>query len=261
VTTQAWALAYAELGWRIFPVVAGEKRPMYRGWQRDATTDPDLIARFWRREPGPNIGIVTGESFVAFDVEGDHLPALRSWMTAHGCQLPDTPIARTGRGGIHVLSRAHARATAGHDLRLEGVHVGELKAAGGFIVACPSVTTGAYSWLRSPIDVEMSEGREWLWDLATQSAPAYAASCGRTIRIGERPMTPSRAVAMARGLYGVVAEATEGDRNKLLFWAACRAAEHNLEPSAITEILLDAATRAGLSEREARATIASGLAR
>jgi hypothetical protein len=143
VNTRDWALAYADLGWRVFPVIAGGKRPLYRGWQRDATTDPQRIERWWHGGPGePNIGIVTGEAFVAYDFEAAHLPALQAWIKRRGLSLPDTPIARTGRAGIHILARAHARASSGRELFLEGVHIGELKSAGGFIVACPSRTSG-----------------------------------------------------------------------------------------------------------------------
>jgi len=249
-----WALAYATLGWRVFPVVPGEKRPMYRGWQADATTDQDLIRRWWRRNPAPNIGIVTGAAFVAFDVEAEHLDALRSWMRREGHRLPDTPIARTGGGGVHILARAPS-IEGGRDLRLEGVHVGELKARGGFVVACPSVTTSAYAWLVSPLDIAVAEPPGWLLGLATPNAATRSAGPDR------EALTPSRAVAIAHGLYRVVAEAREGERNSALFWAACRAAEHGLEPGAIAEILGAAAARVGLPEREARATIASGLLR
>jgi P4 family phage/plasmid primase-like protien len=96
---RGWALVYASLGWRVFPVVPGEKRPMYPGWQRDATTDPGVIARYWRTEPAPNIGLICGEAFVAFDIEADHLPALRNWTRMDGHRLPATPVARTGRWG------------------------------------------------------------------------------------------------------------------------------------------------------------------
>jgi hypothetical protein len=34
------------LGWRVFPVVPRGKRPLYAGWQHDATTDPGLISRY-----------------------------------------------------------------------------------------------------------------------------------------------------------------------------------------------------------------------
>ena len=252
-TSREWALTYARLGWRVFPVVPGGKRPIYKGWQRDATTDPDLIARYWRSEPGPNIGIICGEGFVAFDIEADHLPALSTWMRGRGYRLPETPEARTGRGGIHVLVASFVE--GGRALRLDGVRIGELKGRGGFIVACPSRTSGTYGWLRSPADVGVAEAPDWLRSLARDGSPAPAPS------IDTDALTPSRAVALAAGLYRVVAEAAAGERNDVLFWASCRAAEHGLEQAAVTDILLSAARLAGLPEREARATIRSGLAR
>src|SRR5438093_525511 len=76
MSAREWALRYATLDWRVFPLVAGEKRPQYRAWQRDATTDAEQISRYWRREPGPNIGVVTGETFDVFDIEAQHLARL-----------------------------------------------------------------------------------------------------------------------------------------------------------------------------------------
>lgn len=252
-TTRDWALAYGALGWRVFPVVPGAKRPMYAGWQRDATTDPDQIGRYWRGEPGPNIGLICGEAFDAFDIEAPHLPALRTWLQEHDYHLPDTPVARTGRGGIHILVRAHVR-ESGHVLRLDGMRIGELKAAGGFIVACPSRTVGTYAWHRSPVEVELAEAREWLTALVVEARSRESASPPPAVG-------PSLAVALVSGLYRLVAGASEGERNDILFWAACRVAERGLDQSAASEILLAAACRAGLTEREARATIASGLSR
>jgi hypothetical protein len=43
VSALEWAIAYASLGWRIFPVVRRGKRPLLPGWQDDAPTDPGLI--------------------------------------------------------------------------------------------------------------------------------------------------------------------------------------------------------------------------
>ncbi len=182
---QQWALAYAALGWRVFPVVAGGKRPMYKGWQADATVDPSLIGRHWRGEPAPNIGLVCGEVFVAFDIEAPHLSTLRDWMQARGLRLPATPIARTGRGGIHILARVPSIEERGHPLVLDGLHIGELKAAGGFIVAAPSVTSGRYGWHRSPLEAEVAAAPDWLMGLVHVPSPAIAAGCGRTIGIAE----------------------------------------------------------------------------
>jgi len=68
-------------------------------------------------------------------------------------------------------------------------------------------------------------------------------------------------MAMVTALYRLVATAPEGERNDLLFWASCRAAEHGVDRSAASQILLAAARQAGLPEGEARSTIASGWAR
>jgi hypothetical protein len=252
-TTRDWALKYASLGWRVFPVVVGGKRPLYRGWQRDATTDRHHIARYWRSEPAPNIGLMCGEAFVAFDIEADHLPALSAWVREHGHRLPDTPVARTGRRGIHILVAPFSE--GGHALHLGGVRIGELKARGGSIVACPSRTQWRYEWLQSPVDRGVARAPDWLRSLAGERSRQPSA------RAESRLLTPSRAVALASGLFRIVAEAHEGERNDILFWASCRAAEHGLERSAATDILLTAARQAGLLEREARATIASGFAR
>jgi hypothetical protein len=53
-----------------------------------------------------------------------------------------------------------------------------------------------------------------------------------------------------------VLAAHEGQRNTRLFWAACRAYENGIGPE-LTTALVEAALRTGLTEREARATIAS----
>jgi hypothetical protein len=256
--TRRWAYVYADLGWRVFPVVPGEKRPMYAGWQRDATTDHDLVNRWWRRDPAPNIGVVTGEAFVAFDIEAQHLDRFRAALTTQLAPLPATPIARTGRGGVHILARVPfiegGRAIeGGRDLYLGGVHIGELKAQGGFIVAAPSVTRGAYGWHVAPEDALVADAPDWLLRLV--------ASRPKVVHRAPARLGPSRALALAAALYRVVADAPEGRRNDLLFWASCRVAERGLDAEAATDVLLAAALRAGLDEREARATIASGLRR
>ena len=65
------------------------------------------------------------------------------------------------------------------------------------------------------------------------------------------------------GLARVVRESPVGERNHRLNWAAYRAGEHvadgKLDPATAEDELLDAAVEAGLSEREAMRTIASGL--
>jgi hypothetical protein len=54
-------------------------------------------------------------------------------------------------------------------------------------------------------------------------------------------------------LFLYVAAAQEGERNRIIYWAACRAYESGLDP----ELLLPAAEQAGLNPTAARATIRS----
>lgn len=244
----SWACAYARLGWRVYPVERGGKRPVFGGWISDATTDESLIARWWPRDPGaPNIGVVAGEAFDVFDIEAPHVEAFRA--AAMGRALPETPIARSGRGGLHVYVAPLGLGT--RRLALRGVHIGELKGSGGVVVP-PSTTTGAYEWLRDPSTVGVAPAPRWMRGLVVEAAPTGEGSTGAR-------MTPSRAVALMAGLYRVVSEAREGERNGILYWATRRVAEHGIDRDAARDILLAAASAAGLPEREARATIASGL--
>jgi hypothetical protein len=246
-TTRDWALLYASFGWRVFPVVPSGKRPIYKGWQRDATTDPDLIACSWRSEPAPNIGLICGEAFVAFDIEVDHLPALSASMHERGHLLPETPIARTGRGGIHILVSVFGE--GGHALRLDGVHIGELKRRGGFIVACPSRTHGPYEWLRSPEAVTIGEAPEWLRGLVLDR-PNMAGS--PAVVIG-----PSRGEARLAALARAVRDASRGSRNSVLYWAMRRAIEDGVPAGVAGSVLSRMSALAGLDEREVEATVRS----
>jgi Bifunctional DNA primase/polymerase, N-terminal len=151
--TASAAQSYGAVGWRCFPLVPGDKRPLFRGWQSDATTDPALLAR-WFADESRNIGVVCGESFDVFDIEAAHLPALVAMMTAGGLSLALTPVADTGRGGRHILTRPTG--VGQNRLYLDGVHIGELKSIGGFIVVPPSVTEQRYRWRFRPTDMAMA---------------------------------------------------------------------------------------------------------
>jgi hypothetical protein len=78
--------------------------------------------------------------------------------------------------------------------------------------------------------------------------------------------TALRAQIRTRGNGGLralcvrVLNAREGERNNILFWAACRAREEGGSDFA-QDMLLEAARRAGLPETEARRTINSGFNR
>lgn len=149
----SWALYLAEMGWHVFPVAVGAKKPpVIRQWETRATTDTDRIARCWGSD-AYNIGIATGPSrLVVVDLDTakpetdgvDGADALTAFMADRGVQLPDTYTVGTPSGGLHRYYTApkgvHLRNTHGDiaervDTRAEGGYVvgpGSLVARGGY---------------------------------------------------------------------------------------------------------------------------------
>lgn len=135
------AVAYAELGWPIFPLMPGDKIPFpgSRGF-KDATTDVDTVRRWWTKAPTCNIGVATGHVFDVLDVDfltktGEPTGAAREWPAIRDSgQLPDIHgIAATPRDGVHVLLEP----TGGGNLA--GFRPGlDYRGLGGYIVAPPS---------------------------------------------------------------------------------------------------------------------------
>lgn len=80
-------------GWPVFPLRELGKIPQIKGWQKKATTDVEVIRKWWRRFPNANIGVPTGAwSFVVLDADSD---AARAFVEARGIGPPNV---RTRRG-------------------------------------------------------------------------------------------------------------------------------------------------------------------
>jgi hypothetical protein len=97
-----WALKYAKMGLRVFPLQPGTKIPMTAHGVKDATDDPALIKEWWTKRPGAGIGLaaraerVGAPSFLEFDQkqtlkdwarnEGEPDPSVDAWKSyACGC--------------------------------------------------------------------------------------------------------------------------------------------------------------------------------
>src|ERR1043166_8706500 len=102
-----WAQWYAAQGWPVFPcrgkMPAIAKNAGGNG-VLDATTDPFLIAIWWRDYPDANIGLALDAYRFALDVDprsgGDD--TLFALERQHG-SLPHTLLSHTGGGGNHYL--------------------------------------------------------------------------------------------------------------------------------------------------------------
>ena len=228
LTTLDYAQGYGRLGWRIFPLWSDKKQPMYKGWQSDATADKTMIQQYFGGSGAPpNIGVVCGDVFDAWDVEYEHLPALTTWMNKMGHSFPEAPIASTARGGTHILTQPTG-VNGTRYLYLAGKHIGELKSAGGFIVLTPSVfhdpdsgKGGPYSWLWTPPMMRLPKAPDWLLGLLER--PNTGAK-----RFPSRLATPDDVVAVLGQLSAAVMHAGEGSRNNYLYWAMRRALEEGV---------------------------------
>ncbi|MEU0278320.1 bifunctional DNA primase/polymerase [Streptomyces sp. NPDC006195] len=177
--------------------------------------------------------------------------ALQQLALQHLFTLPETVVILTPSGGRHiwltgppdvVVPNSASRLAPGIDVR----------GAGGYLVGPGSVTArGAYRPAPGTAGLAPAPCPRALLRLLTPPAPPARAQHHR-----HRSGAPEEQPARGHGLVQFVRAAHAGQRNTRLFWAACRAYEHGFGET-LTEPLVDAALYTGLTEQEARATIAS----
>jgi hypothetical protein len=258
----AGAKLYAKkLGWPVFLLAPMGKEPFIPkrhggNGVHDATCDLEIIGGWGRLCPNGNIGLACGEKSGIIVLDAD--PRNGGDATIRGFAVkysfPRGPRARTGNGGWHLFFR-HQPGLAIRGKLGAGVDV---KSTGGYIVAPPSFTGpseagpgGPYVWDVSPFDVPPPAMPAWLVEML--SPPR---------RNRPVPQDFGEDGDLAGALH-FVAHSPEGNRNRGLYWAACRAREL-VESCAIGETeaicqLAKAANAAGLPEAQAMRTIMSGL--
>jgi hypothetical protein len=227
----AETLIDAELGWHVFPVIPGGKRPAITNWENRATTDPDAICRFWNTHPAYNVGIATGPSnLVVVDLDvaktgqvapdgfnmlgvSDGADVLAVLAQRAHATIPATYTVRTPSGGTHL----YYRAPAGTQLRNTAGTLGWLidtRAHGGYVVASGSVLPiGAYEL------VDDSEPAI----LPTWMVQALTARPSPTVSAANHSVPAQRGKylnAIVQGELLKVAAAQPGRHNKTLFQAA-----------------------------------------
>jgi hypothetical protein len=179
------ALLYARLGLRVVRLYgvlpdgrcrcghpacthAGKHPNLGRGWQHQATGDPDTIRRWYSESPHSNLGVKTGLGILALDEDGDAgRQSLIALQKRYG-PLPETARSRT-RSGHHRLFKVPAgvyipnsQGSIGPGLDIRGDGPGQ-------IVAPPSRhwSGHTYQWEQHPAE-GIADCPEWLLRLAVE---------------------------------------------------------------------------------------------
>jgi hypothetical protein len=235
------------------------KHPLVRHGTNDATTDPEVIGRWWRRWPHANVGLATGVVFDALDVDGPaRLAALRQLAPMVELRFPG-PLVRTGGGGWH----AWFRPTGLGNRPPRGLAHVDWRGRGGAVLAPPSrhITGRSYRWVRGLDQAPLPEVPATLRalldpDPPTVTRPAVTAGpaasghpYGRTVLAAE---------------LGALGRATPGHRNHTLNACAFKVyryvASGVLDDEVVTVAFTQAALAIGLNPAEVARTLASARA-
>ncbi|HQT86801.1 bifunctional DNA primase/polymerase [Acidiphilium rubrum] len=236
------ALAYAaETGLPVFPCLPSKKPACPRGFHA-ATSDPEGIRALWQAHPGPLIGLPTGAAsgLSVLDIDATKHPEAAAWFEQNRARLMPTRTIESRSGGWHCYFRddSSIRCTSA----LFGVPGVDIRARGGYILL----------WhLRGTRTLSSAPPAPW----PTWLRPPRPAR-------SERPEAPPQFAtdAAIERIIRFIANATEGERNRMLYWGACRLGEMaGLPQQHIVAIIRAAADRIGYPGNEAERTALSAI--
>jgi hypothetical protein len=233
----ARAMKLVRQGLPVFPCRADNKAPLTANGFLDARTGFDIVQGWFTKWPDALIGVPTGIKFVVLDLDLTKHVEAQKWYSE--AKLPLTRTHATRSGGRHLLFKPNdaVRNTASKICR--GV---DTRGMGGYIIWWPA------------------EGLEVLHGGVLAPVPDWLL---QIIRPPEQPRIKSDfsfcgTTSGLRALCVRVLNSCQGERNNVLYWAACRACDEGGDGFA-QAMLLEAGTRAGLSNTEAERTIRSGF--
>ena len=285
-----YALAYADLGWSVFPCHSAIKKQGYKcsceAWKRkhnpdfdcprpgkhprtqngldDATTDPEQIKVWWKRWPTANIGINCGASgLLVVDLD-----TYKDIYDGDDLELnEETVTGLSGGGGSHLFYKLGSTDQFGSSNKNMPAGV-DIKGHGGYVIVQPSnhESGGTYQWELeySPWDRQpapIPPRLRMLLEQISKTAPAIEFDTSKKFSSGNG--TPYGITALNQKCT-TVAAAANGTRNNTLnvaaFSLARLVAGGELDYDYAYNSLYAAALSIDLSEGEAKQTIESGMA-
>lgn len=234
---------YALLGLAVIPIKFREKRPALSSWERyqhERPTDAEINAWFGNGRPC-NLGIVCGSvSGNLVVVDFDNQSGYGKFALAHPEIIGRTRVHQTAQG-YHVLLRTTCPVTTFKFAN------GDVKGEGGYVCAPPSVHPSGFTYtvVNDTNEIAVVEDLDVLGI--------------KPVRYGR----DSFAEKALRSELNEIARAPEGNRNNQLNRSAFALGQlvgaGALNRAEVETTLFDTAICVGLGEREARATIESGL--
>ena len=251
------ARTLGSMGYAVFPC-RQDKRPATPNGFKDAVTDRDAIEDLWRRYPGELVGVATGamSGIAVLDADIVKHDAARQWWIDNRARLLPARVHCTQSGGRHAIYRHRQGLVCSVSRIAPGVDV---RADGGYVIWWPGA---GYPVLE---DSGIRPWPEWLMPLLQPAPVQPAVSISRRALAMRRPdLRPT--LQRSLGLIRSVAQATAGERNKLLFWAANRTRDmvasgeigHHAGMQ-VLDALREAAAHAGLTQQEIDRTITSAM--
>jgi hypothetical protein len=245
------AMRLAEAGLPVF-FCSRSKRPTLDGGFHNATTDPVQIRFLYDKAPGDLIGVPCGIKFDVVDPDLQHRPA-REWWKANKHRIPPTRMHRTASGGWHLLFKPHPDFRTGVT-----VHANvDTRALGGYVIWWPAeghAVVNAHALAEIP---------DWI----LKAMPEPSVHDARfTTAVVNRQSTPLESYlantappeAVLAGILRKLASAQPGEKQRLTFWCANRAAEMirdgKLERDALAAVA-DVALFTGLAPRRVHEVI------
>ena len=232
------ALEIASLGFRVFPLDQNSKRPVFPGWPKNASSDPERIRKWWicpimHMEQDFNIG-VTGGVFLDVDTKNgvDGKASLKALTDEYG-NLPPTYATETPTGGKHYYFLPDSSVGNSVGKLAPGLDV---RANGGYVVGVGSIINGKpYRWLSNGVGKAV-ECPKWLLEKARHARPVGKRIANQVVEL-DLDDAIARAVFYLGNEAKAAIEGAGGDHTT--FQVAANIKDYGISESRCVALMLD----------------------